>query len=340
MAENKIIVASTPFLRNGETAHCLMFDALLAAIPAALCAVYYFGIRALAIMLVGMLSAAVTEAAIQILFKCRSFNYRDFIFSFATREEITVLDGSAVLTGLLLAFTLPPTVPLWIPAIGAVFGVVVAKHLFGGLGYNIFNPALAGRAFLLAAWPGLMTVWQNPVVRGGAAAVDAVSSATPLSALALDGQATPFMQLVLGGTGGSLGETSALALLLGAVYLLYKRTITWHAPVGYLGTMVVMSLVLGYDPLFHLFAGGVMLGASFMAPDPVTSPIAPAGRIIFGCGAGIITMLIRLYGAYPEGVCYAILIMNSLSPLIDRYTSRTFKPDGIEVPLVEKITKK
>ena len=338
MAENKIIVASTPFFRNGETAHCLMFDALLAAIPAALCAVYYFGIRALAIMLVGMLSAAVTEAAIQILFKCRAFNYRDFIFSFFTREEITVLDGSAVLTGLLLAFTLPPTVPLWIPAIGAVFGVVVAKHLFGGLGYNIFNPALAARAFLLAAWPGLMTLWQNPV-RGAAGAVDAVSSATPLAALELSGQATPLVHLVLGSVSGSLGETSALALLLGAAYLLYKRTITWHAPVAMLGTMAVLCLALGHDPLFHLCAGSAMLGAFFMATDPVTTPLAPAGRIIFGCGAGIITMLIRLYGAYPEGVCYAILIMNSLSPLIDKYMTRTYKPDVIEVPLVEKLTK-
>lgn len=339
MIENKIIVASTPYLRNGETAHCLMFDALLAAVPAAFCAVYFFGVRALAIMLVGMLSAAVTETAVQILFKCRAFNYRDFIFSFFTRDEITVLDGSAVLTGLLLAFTLPPSVPLWIPVVGSVFGTIVAKHLFGGLGYNIFNPALAGRAFLLAAWPVLMTAWQNPVVRGAASSVDAVSSATPLGSLALGNPATPLLQLFLGATGGSLGETSALALLLGATYLLYKRTITWHAPAGYLGTMVAVCLVLGHDPLFHIFAGGVMLGAFFMATDPVTTPVAPAGRIIFGCGAGIITMLIRLYGAYPEGVCYAILIMNSLTPLIDKCMSRTFKPDEIEVPLIEKITK-
>ena len=249
------------------------------------------------------------------------------------------MDGSAVLTGLLLAFTLPPTVPLWIPAIGAVFGVVVAKHLFGGLGYNIFNPALAARAFLLAAWPALMTAWQNPVTRGAAGAVDAVSSATPLAALELDGQATPLVHLVLGSVSGSLGETSALALLLGAAYLLYKRTITWHAPAGYLGTMVAVCLMLGHDPLFHLFAGGVMLGAFFMATDPVTTPLAPAGRIIFGCGAGIITMVIRLYGSYPEGVCYAILIMNSISPLIDRYASRTFKPDEIDVPFVDKVLK-
>ena len=153
------------------------------------------------------------------------------------------MDGSAVLTGLLLAFTLPPTVSLWIPIAGAIFGVVVAKHLFGGLGYNIFNPALAARAFLLAAWPGSMTTWQNPA--GAASVVDAVSSATPLGALALGDQATPLLQLLLGATGGSLGETSALALLLGAAYLLYKRTVTWHAPAGYLGTMVVVCLALG-----------------------------------------------------------------------------------------------
>jgi len=317
-----------------------MFDALLAAVPAALCAVYYFGMHALAIMLVGMFSAAVTEAAVQILFKCKGFSYRDFVFSFFTHEEVTVLDGSAVLTGLLLAFTLPPTVSLWIPAVGAAFGVIVAKHLFGGLGYNIFNPALAGRAFLLAAWPGPMTAWQDPVVWGAARAVDAVSSATPLGALELRGVATPLLDLVLGTTGGSLGETSALALLLGAAYLFYKRTITWHAPVGFFITMIAMSLMHGHDPLFHLFAGSAMLGAFFMATDPVTSPVSPAGRIIFGCGIGLITMLIRLHGAYPEGVCYAILIMNSLSPLIDRCIPRPYKSGRIEVPLIEKITKR
>jgi Na+-translocating ferredoxin:NAD+ oxidoreductase subunit D len=340
MMDNKIIVASTPFLRNGETAHCLMFDALLATLPAALCAMYYFGARAFAIMLAGMLSAAATEVIVQILFKCRGFNYRDAIYSFFTREEITVMDGSAVVTGLLLAFTLPPTVPLWVPVVGAAFGVIVAKHLFGGLGYNIFNPALAGRAFLLAAWPGLMTAWQPPVIRAFGPTVDAISSATPLDALALDAQARPLMHMLLGATGGSLGETSALALLLGAVYLLYKRTITWHAPTAFLGTMALVCLVLGHDPLFHLFAGGAMLGAFFMATDPVTTPITAAGRLLFGCGAGLITMVIRLYGGYPEGVCYAILIMNSLTPLLDRCTSRTFKPDEIAVPLIDTITKK
>jgi electron transport complex protein RnfD len=301
--------------------------------------VYYFGIRALAVMIAGMLAAAVTEAAVQIFFKCKGFNYRDFVFSFFTREEVTVLDGSAVLTGLLLAFTLPPTVPLWMPIVGAVFGVVVAKHLFGGLGYNIFNPALAGRAFLLAAWPGPMTSWQNPVV-WGASAVDAVSSATPLGALASGNQVPPLFDLVLGATSGCLGETSAAALLLGAAYLLYKRTITWHAPAGFFAAMIVMCLMLGQEPLFHLFAGSAMLGAFFMATDPVTTPVSPAGRIVFGCGAGIITMLIRLHGAYPEGVCYAILIMNIFCPLIDRYTSRTYRDNRIEVPLVDTIIKK
>ncbi len=340
MAENKIIVASTPFLRNGETAHCLMFDVVLAALPAALYAVYYFGARVLAIMLTGMLAAALAEAVVQIVFRCRNFNYRDFFFSFFTREEITVMDGSAVVTGLLLALTLPPTVPLWIPVVGAVFGVVVAKHLFGGLGYTIFNPALAGRAFLLAAWPGLMTQWHYPAAQGIAGAVDAISSATPLAARAISSEALPLIKLVLGSVNGSLGETSVVALLIGAAYLLYKRTITWHAPAGMLGTMAVLCLVLGHDPLFHLCAGGAMLGAFFMATDPVTSPVAPAGRIIFGCGAGVITMVIRLYGAYPEGVCYALLIMNSLAPLIDRCTIQTVRPGQIAIPLADALTKK
>jgi electron transport complex protein RnfD len=302
--------------------------------------VYYFGLRVLAVMVTGMLAAAAAEAAVQIVFKCRGFKYRDFVFSFFTREEITVMDGSAVLTGLLLAFTLPPTVPLWMPAVGAVFGVLVAKQLFGGLGYNIFNPALAGRAFLLAAWPGPMTAWQNPVVWGSGSAVDAVSSATPLDALALGNQTTPLLNLVLGATGGSLGETSALALLLGAAYMFYKRTISWHAPVGFFGTMVAMCLMHGHDPLFHLFAGSAILGAFFMVTDPVTTPVSPAGRFVFGCGAGLITMLIRLHGAYPEGVCYAILIMNCFCPLIDKCTSRRFKPDRIDVPLADTLLKK
>lgn len=340
MAENRIIVASTPFLRNGETAHCMMFDVLLAAAPAAACAVYFFGARVLAVMLAGMLSAAAAEAAVQIVFKCRSFNYRDFLFSFFTREELTVMDGSAVVTGLLLAFTLPPTVPLWVPVAGSVFGVVVAKHLFGGLGYNIFNPALAGRAFLLAAWPALMTEWQQPLARGASAAADAVSSATPLGALASSGAVPSLVQLALGNVSGCLGETSAAALLLGAAYLLYKRTITWHAPAGFFAAMTAMSLLLGQDPRLHLCAGGAMLGALFMATDPVTSPLAAPGRIIFGCGAGLITMVIRQWGAYPEGVCYAILIMNSVSPLIDRFTSRPFKPRRISVPLIETVLKK
>ena len=336
----KLIVSSPPFLRNGETAHCLMFDALIACLPILLFSAYSFGLYALLIVVISISTAKLTELVIQVLFKAKDFDYKNPVFSMMESPEVTVLDGSAALTGLLLAFTLPPTVPLWIPAVGSAFSIVVGKHVFGGLGYNIFNPALAGRAFLLAAWPVYMTDWKSPInwiAKESAAAVDAVTTATPLAAMKLEGQATSLFDLFIGNTGGSLGETSALAVLLGAAYLLYKGTITWHIPFSYIGTVVVFALTTGNDPTFHFLAGGLLLGAFFMATDVVTSPVTITGRLIFGCSAGLITMIIRCYGGYPEGVCYSILIMNAFVPLIDRYTQKRVSADEINIPMVDKI---
>jgi electron transport complex protein RnfD len=243
---------------------------------------------------------------------------------------------------MLLAFTLPPTVPFWIPIVGSVVAIVVGKHVFGGLGNNIFNPALVGRAFLLAAWPVYMTTWASPVSRWaepGSKVADAVTTATPLAAMKLQGQTTPLIDLFIGNTGGCLGATSVLAIFIGASYLLYKRTVTWHIPSSFIGTVFVFSFLLGQDPVFHLFAGGLMLGAFYMATDVVTSPVTKSGRLVFGCGAGIITVIIRQFGGYPEGVCYAILIMNALTPLIEKYTTRKYKPNQVAIPLMDKIMK-
>jgi electron transport complex protein RnfD len=227
------------------------------------------------------------------------------------------------------------------PVIGSFVAVAIGKQVFGGLGYNIFNPALVGRAFILAAWPGKATSFTGTIswgawvgsldIRPASWAVDSISTATPLTLLKLQGQATPLLDLIIGNIPGSLGETSAVAILLGAAYLLYKGTISWHVPASFVGTVVLLSLVLGENPVFHVFAGGLFLGAFFMATDVVTSPVTKLGRIVFGAGAGAVTLLIRIYGAYPEGVCYSILLMNALTPLIDRYTFRTSKRSSGEV---------
>jgi electron transport complex protein RnfD len=307
-----------------------MFDVLIACLPIFLFSAYFFGLYALLIVVISIFTAKFTELVIQVLFKAKAFDYKNPVFSIMESPEVTVLDGSAALTGLLLAFTLPPSVPLWIPAVGSAFSIAVGKHIFGGLGYNIFNPALVGRAFLLAAWPVYMTDWRSPInwiAKESAAAVDAVTTATPLSAMKLEGQATSLLDLFIGNTGGSLG----------AAYLLYKGTITWHIPFSYIGTAVVFALLTGNDPVFHFLSGGLLLGAFFMATDVVTSPVTITGRLIFGCCAGLITMIIRCYGGYPEGVCYSILIMNAFVPLIDRYTQKRVSADEINIPLVDKI---
>lgn len=295
MQLEKLLISSSPHIRSEETVQRIMFDVVISLIPALIASIIFFGFRAFLIVLITVLTAVAAEAISQKILG----------------KEITINDGSAIITGMLLAFNLPPTVPLWLPIVGGVLAIVVAKQIFGGLGHNPFNPALVARAFLLASWPVLMTNWIGP---------DGSSAATPLGLMKLQGVSTPYWDLFIGNVGGCLGETSALALLIGAAYLLYKGHIDWRIPAAYFVTVIVMTQFMGQDPLFHLLSGGLMLGALFMATDMVTSPMTKKGKVIFGFGCGVLTVMIRLFGGYPEGVSYSILLMNAVTPLIDRYT--------------------
>jgi electron transport complex protein RnfD len=303
--DNLLIVSSSPHLHSPDNVPAAMRDVLIALVPALVAAVYYFRLPAVMVILACVVSAYLAELVCLKIMK----------------RESTTREYSAVVTGLLLAFCLPPTLPVWMAALGAIFAVVIAKHLFGGLGHNIFNPALIGRAFLLASFPVAMTTWTSPI--------DGLTTASPLGIMKeAAGQQLPgIAELFLGNVSGSLGETSALALLIGGLYLLYKKHIDWRIPGSYLGTVFVLTSIVaavkgqGLEyPIFHLFAGGLFLGAFFMATDWVTSPVTKTGRLIFGAGAGVLVVLIRLKGGYPEGVCYSILLMNVVTPLIDRYT--------------------
>ena len=315
----QLVVSSSPHMKSSLTIEKAMRDVLLALIPALGLAVYFFGLPAIGVVGTGVLTAILSEAACQ---KIRG-------------REITVRDGSAAITGLLLAFSLPSTTPLWIVAIGSAAAIVLGKQFFGGLGHNVFNPALVGRAILLASWPAAVTSYVLPI--------DGVTSATPMetmkgiaqlgsaSAAAVDEfmvQLPSLWQMFSGNIAGCLGETSALALLVGAAYLFYRGHIDWRIPGTYIGTVFVLTAIFGFYtgrgsfiyPLYHLLGGGLILGAFFMATDWVTSPITQRGKIIFGLGCGILTVVIRLWGGYPEGICYSILLMNCATPLIDRYT--------------------
>ncbi|SFL43809.1 RnfABCDGE type electron transport complex subunit D [Halanaerobium salsuginis] len=291
---NEFIVTSSPHVRSRDTVAKIMWSVVIALLPAVFAAVYFFKARAISVILAAVAGAVLTE----------------YLFQKIRNKKISIKDGSAVVTGLLLALTLPPTIPLWTAVFGAVVAIAIGKQVFGGLGSNPFNPALVGRAFLTAAYPVLMTTWK----------FDGVSSATPLSHLKMDGVSTDTWQLFVGHVGGSIGETSALALLLGFAYLLYKGYVNWRIPLAMVGTVFLLSFAFGADPIFHLFAGGLMLGALFMATDMVSTPTTKLGRWIFGIGAGLLVVIIRLWGGYPEGVMYSILLMNTAVPLINRYT--------------------
>lgn len=296
------VVSTSPHLRTTHTSARTMWLVNAALLPAAVAAALVFGWRAVAVMLVSVAVAIATEALSQLVF----------------RREVTIRDGSAVVTGLLLAFTLPPTTPLWMAALGSFVAIFLVKQLFGGLGFNIFNPALAARAVLLASFPVAITSWNLPAA--GFFSADAVSSASALGALK-EGAARPFayLDLLLGTVPGSLGETCKIALIAGFVFLLVLRVVDWKIPVTYLGVVALLALAFGRDPLAELLSGGLLLGAFFMATDYVTSPTTPWGRVVFGAGCGLLTALIRVYGGFPEGVCYAIILMNCLTPLLDRY---------------------
>jgi len=309
--EHKLVVSPSPHVHSGDTIQKNMYGVLIALIPAFLVALYVFRLDALVI------------TACSVLF-CMGFEY--LIVKYILKKEPAILDGSAIITGVLLAFNVPANLPIWILALGCLFAIGVVKLSFGGLGNNIFNPAIAGRIFLLISFPAQMTTWPATAL---AADVDAVSTATVLGLLQDTPEALPALQeMFLGTVAGSLGEISALALLLGLGYLLWKRVITWHIPVSILATVALFSGMLYlfnpipmYNPLIHLFSGGLMLGAIFMATDYVTSPMTRKGMLIYGAGIGFVTMAIRLWGAYPEGISFAILLMNALTPLINNYTT-------------------
>jgi len=292
---NNLIVASSPHIKHEDSVPNIMYKVILALVPAAVAGVIFFGARVALIYIVSILTSIITECFFQ---KIR-------------KRPITIEDGSVIVTGLLLALTLPPFLPLWMVAVGAIVSIVLGKLVYGGLGSNIFNPALVGRAFLLITFPVAMTTWT---------AVDALSSATPLNLLKMQGVTTEYLKLFLGNIGGSLGETSAVAILIGGAYLLLMKLIDWRIPTAFLGTTAIIVLIAGRDPIIHLLTGGLLLGAFFMATDMVTTPLTKKGKWIFGVGCGLITALVRLYGGYPEGVMFSILLMNSVTPVINRYT--------------------
>ncbi len=310
----QLFVSTSPHIRGQDSIRGIMYSVLFALLPAALMGVYFFGLYSLVIIAVSLATAVICEALMQR----------------AMGRPITILDGSALITGLLLAMNLPPNAPWWLVVVGSAVSIIIAKQIFGGLGGNPFNPALVRRVVLLISWPVQMTAWIKPTPLF-TNAVDAISTATPLGMVKLNGAAKVMGQIslldsIIGYRGGCLGETSVIALLLGGLYLLYKKHITWHIPRSYIATTAVLSGVfylanpVSYaSPLFHLVNGGLMLGAFFMATDYVSCPITQKGQIIFGIGCGILTVVIRLFGAYPEGVSFAILLMNAASPIIDRY---------------------
>ena len=319
------LISPAPHLDSGESIPKVMWSVVAALLPALAASLWFFGARAARLEVTAVLAAVLTEAVIQ---KIR-------------RLPVTVFDGSAVITGLLLAFNLPPGVPLWLAAVGAAFGIAIGKHAFGGLGQNIFNPALVGRVFVMHSWISRMTAWSPPRL-AFPLGVDATTYATPLGALK---EALPHLQpslsdMFLGNIGGCIGETSSLALLLGGLFLLVRGYIRWQTPAAFVGTVAFLvwllpppAGVLQASPLYHVLGGGLLLGAIFMATDMVTTPLTGRGQLIFGLGCGAITALIRLYGGYPEGVSYSILIMNAVAPLIDRFTAP--KPFGSQ-PLATK----
>jgi electron transport complex protein RnfD len=304
--KNKLVVSVSPHLHKDESVSKIMWMVVISLLPSGIAGVFIFGLGALWVILLGIASALITEGILQAI----------------TKRKVTILDGSAFLTGLLLAYNLPPKVPFWLPIVGAFFAVSIGKQVFGGLGQNIFNPALVGRVFLVASWPRYMTTFTQPLN------YDAITSATALT-LVKEGrilEKISYLDLFLGKRGGCIGEVCILALALGALFLLLKRYISWHIPIIYIATTALFAYVFGAngfftgDWLFHILSGGLILGAFFMATDYVTSPLTRKGQAIFALGCGLITAVIRLWGGYPEGVSYAILMMNAATPIIDRYT--------------------
>lgn len=307
---NKLTVAPSPHIKDKASTSSLMLSVIIALVPAAAASVFIFGISSLVLIATCVIACVVSE----------------YLFNMICKKPQTVGDLSAVVTGLLLAFNLPSTFPVWMAVVGSVAAIVVVKGLFGGIGQNFANPAITGRIILLISFSGPMTSFLVPrKIMGG---FELVSGATPL-AINAAGESIgipSYMDMLLGLRGGSLGETCILALVAGGIFLILRGVISPIIPVSYLGTVAVFALLVGEDPIFHLLAGGVVLGAFFMATDYVTSPVTDKGKLIFGIGCGLITMLIRVFGSYPEGTSFAILLMNILTPHIDNLTKS--KPFG------------
>lgn len=324
---NKLLISPSPHVHSGDSIEKNMYGVLIALIPAFICSVVFFGMGAIIVTLTSVLACLIFEYLIQ---------------KFILKRQPTIWDGSAIITGVLLAFNVPANLPIWIILIGALVAIGIGKMSFGGLGCNIFNPALVGRVFLLISFPVQMTTW--PMAQGfNTSYIDAQTGATPLALLKgavktgtpvnevlnTEGFVT-YKDMLLGNMGGSLGEVAALALLVGFAFMLFRRIITWHIPVAIFATVVIFGGILHLcdpvqfvNPLFHLLTGGMMLGAIFMATDYVTSPMSSKGMIIYGVGIGVLTIIIRVFGAYPEGMSFAILIMNAFTPLINRYCKPT-----------------
>ena len=318
MQEIKLTVASSPHVRCNETIPKIMWNVVAALVPAAAFGVYYFGVNALVNIIVAIVSAVIFE----------------FLWEKAMHKRITITDGSAVITGHLLAMTCPPSLPWWMSIVGSFLAIVVCKQAMGGLGYNIFNPAHVGRAGLMVSWPVAMTTWTQ--LNG--TVIDGVAGATPLNVFKHGGSdalfqlfgtndwSSIYQSLFFGFRNGSLGETSTVLLILGGLWLIYKGYVNWQVPVVMIATVGILTgAVYGSAnvALFQMMAGGLIIGAFFMATDMVTAPITVKGQVIFALGCGLITVLIRVLGGYPEGVCYSILLMNTLTPLIDRLVKPT-----------------
>ncbi len=294
-----MIVTCSPHIRHNDTTQSIMRDVLIALVPALLVSVVVFGVRALLLVAVCVAFAVGAE----------------YVFQKGCRRPVTIGDYSAAVTGLLLAYNLPVGLPLWMAAFGSIVAIIVVKQLFGGIGQNFANPAITARIVLLISFTGPMTDWVTGYP-------DAVAGATPLSLMASGQteQLPSIARMALGQIGGCIGEVSAAALLLGFVYLLYRKVITWHITVSFIATVAVLTALLGQNAVYHTLAGGLLLGAIFMATDYSTSPQTPKGRVIFGVGCGLLTVLIRVFGSYPEGVSFAILLMNILAPHISNLT--------------------
>lgn len=300
---NRLISSVSPHFNGKRTTRRIMLDVIIALMPAAVASVIIFGWRSLLVIAVCSASCVASE----------------LLFELLCKREITIGDLSAVVTGILLAFNLPVGIPIWQAVFGSVVAIVVVKQIFGGIGQNFANPAMTARIVLMTAFSGSMTTWVFPH-----AEADAVTSATPLAAAAKNSitEMPSYLTLLLGDHAGCIGETCAAALLAGGVYLMIRRVITWHTPVCYIGTVALVTFITGRDPLYQVLSGGLILGAVFMATDYATTPKTKLGKVIFGVGCGLITILIRFWGSLPEGVSFSILIMNILTPYISKLTRR------------------